>query len=150
MYLIVSFNDPNHKPLRVGDKVFALFQNADKTFTTVYYNAKIRKLKTNNRRNQIVIDFLDGTGQYTNIAMATHANILSRLSFADCVHCSPKSTKMRWIFMAKVKGKSYQPWLWISPMKIQIQTKQGRLDFFQRKIRFVFTSMFGSNCVDFV
>eukprot|EP01084_Bolivina_argentea_P279985 478733_1 len=71
VYLIVGYNDKNYKSLKIGDKIFALFQNVDNTFTTVYYNAQIKQLPINNK---ITIDFLDDSGQYKNIKMILYTN----------------------------------------------------------------------------
>eukprot|EP01083_Nonionella_stella_P015354 42955_1 len=75
VFLIVAWNDPQYPPLKVGDKAFALYQNKDRTFTTVYYHAQIRGKPSKRNDHQMVIDFLDGTGQYTNIKMVPTTSI---------------------------------------------------------------------------
>eukprot|EP01084_Bolivina_argentea_P303030 523131_1 len=79
VYLIVAYNDKNYKPLnplKVGDKIFALFRHDDNTFTTVYYPAQIRELPIN---DEITIDFLDDHDpKYENIKMKLYTNIKTK------------------------------------------------------------------------
>eukprot|EP01084_Bolivina_argentea_P171865 297742_1 len=78
VYLIIGLNDLNykHKPLKIGDKIFALFQNIDNKFTTIYYNAKIKQLP--NKNNEIIIDFMDNSNKYKNIKMILYTNIQTK------------------------------------------------------------------------
>eukprot|EP01083_Nonionella_stella_P059945 156805_1 len=72
VYSIVAWDDPNYSPLRIGDPVFALFQNDDKTFTTVYYAAQISAMPDRNSDNHLRIDFVDepdDSDAYLNISM---------------------------------------------------------------------------------
>lgn len=56
VYPLVPWNANNK--IKIGDEVFALFQNKDKAFSTVYYKAKIIKLPSKNFEN-ITVAFSD-------------------------------------------------------------------------------------------
>eukprot|EP00485_Elphidium_margaritaceum_P012082 CAMPEP_0202706132 /NCGR_PEP_ID=MMETSP1385-20130828/18598_1 /ASSEMBLY_ACC=CAM_ASM_000861 /TAXON_ID=933848 /ORGANISM="Elphidium margaritaceum" /LENGTH=610 /DNA_ID=CAMNT_0049364533 /DNA_START=7 /DNA_END=1839 /DNA_ORIENTATION=- len=79
VFLITSFDDAKYPALKVGDSCFALFQNVGGDFTTVYYKAAIRQLPRRTTGTQsppvVVVDFMDGTDQYLNIAIPASANI---------------------------------------------------------------------------
>merc|ERR1712129_135655 len=72
--VIVAWNDPQYDQLNVGDCVFALFENPDKTFTTIYFGAKIKQL------NPLLIDYDEGgvNNQHSNISIRSYADIKTK------------------------------------------------------------------------
>lgn len=71
VYLIVAWNDPQYDQLNIGDCVFALFENPDKTLTTIYFGAKIKQL------NPLFIDY-DEDGDHSNISIRPYTDIKTK------------------------------------------------------------------------
>ena len=76
VFLIIDWKDNplGHPPLKSGDDVFALFQNTDGVFTTVYYNATFK----GNKDGEVIVDYKEGSGPITDICMVPTTEIKTK------------------------------------------------------------------------
>ena len=65
--------------MRIGDPVFALFQLEDKSWTNIYFPAKIKELPNAANENKLIVDYVtNGDDEYVNIPMENHAKFRTK------------------------------------------------------------------------